>query len=140
VKVDFYILEQADGPRSRLFACQLLEKMVEEQKRVFVHMRSREEAARFDTLLWTYRDDSFIPHQIDDAKDTHPPLIQIGFGEAPTRQHDIMLNLCTELAPFYPQFQHIIEIVFSDALVQQLARERYRRYRDSGYELTTHKL
>lgn len=140
VKVDFYILEAASGQKSLLFACQLIEKFYGEQKQVFVHTASREEAERFNTLLWTYRDDSFVPHQIYQENHDTPPPIQIGLGSGPAKAGDVLVNLSQQIPAYYQQFSHVIEIVFSDPHVQQLARERYKQYRDQGGDMNTIKL
>lgn len=140
MKVDFYILEATSGQKSLFYACQLLEKIYAEQKRVYINTSSKEEAERFDGLLWTYRDDSFLPHNLYNPTDDCPPPIQIGYGETPAAHQEVLLNLCKEIPRFYKQFTHVIEIVFSDPLVQQLARERFKQYRDQGCEINTYKL
>lgn len=140
MKIDFYILESATtAQKAWLYACQLIEKAHAEQKQVFVHTTSKEDATRIDDLLWTYKEDTFIPHNLYQAADDFPPPIQIGFGENP-KQKDTLINLSREIPGFYQQFNHVIEIVFSDPLVQQLARERYKQYRDQGFEINTYKI
>lgn len=144
MKIDFHILEKASMQKSLYFACQLIEKAYTDQRQVYIHTNSREEAERLDALLWTYRDDSFIPHHLYSHTDDCPPPIQIGFGDSSVEKavdsQDVLVNLSREIPPFYKQFKHIIEIVFSDSDMQQLARERYRQYRDQGYEINTNKL
>lgn len=140
--VDFYILEEASGLKSLHYACQLIEKAHQRDQRVYIHTNSSEDAERIDTLLWTYRDDSFLPHSIYDAADEHPPSIRIGYDKAyaaPESDH-VLVNLDREIPPFSQKFNHIIEIVFSDPTVQQLARERFKKYRDQGYEMNTYKI
>ncbi len=138
--IDFYILDTSSGQRSLLFACRLLEKAYEAAQSVYIHAPSQEEAERLDQLLWTYRDDSFIPHNLYQAADPFPPPIQIGYGETPPPHQAILLNLASAVPAFYQQFPRIIEIVFSDPSVQQLARERYRYYRDQGCNMTNYKI
>ncbi|RDJ93817.1 DNA polymerase III subunit chi, partial [Lacticaseibacillus rhamnosus] len=41
---------------------------------------------------------------------------------------------------FFSRFQRLVEIVGTDASDRQAARERYRFYRDRGYEIRTHQL
>ena len=45
----------------------LLEKSLERGWRVAVQMQSAELMEALDTLLWTYREDSFLPHGTDDG-------------------------------------------------------------------------
>jgi len=142
MKIDFYVLHTDSRQKSHLFACHLLEQLyLEQQKTIFIHVNTRDDAERLDALLWTYRDDGFLPHHLfSSASEDHPAPIQIGFGETPLKKHAILLNLSTTIPTFYTQFDHLIEIVFTDPLMQQLARERYKQYRDQGYEINTIKL
>lgn len=55
----FYHLESQ--PLERVIPV-LLEKTLERGWRAVVETGSRERAEVLDTLLWTYRDDSFLPH------------------------------------------------------------------------------
>lgn len=138
MKIDFYVLKADNRQKARLFACQLLEKIhIEEQKTVWVHAETREEAEALDTLLWVYRDDSFIPHALAGAAEA---AIQIGYGDNAASNQSVLLNWQSTIPAFYSQFEHIIEIVFSDPVVQQSARERYKQYRDQGHEVNTIKL
>ena len=138
VQVDFYVLE-ANRQRSLLFACHLLEKIHVESKKIFVYTASPQDAEQFDNLLWTYKDDSFLPHQIYNAEDKFTPTIQISH-EIPVTQHEILLNLTAHVPEFYLAYLRLIEIVYIDAEVQAIARERYRQYRDAGCKLNTIKL
>lgn len=140
MKVDFHILEEATCQRSWHYACQLIEKAYTDNRKVFIYLNSSEEAERMDTLLWTFREDSFIPHNVYNANDDSPPPVQIGHGAKPQHHQDILLNLSRELPAFFAQFTQVIEIVFSDPHVQQLARERYKQYRDQNCELNTFKI
>lgn len=55
---------------------QLLEKTLERGWRAVVETGSRERAEALDSLLWTYRDDSFLPHGLSgDATDAHQPIL-----------------------------------------------------------------
>jgi DNA polymerase-3 subunit chi len=148
--INFYVLESDSGQKSLHFACQLLEKGYVKQQQIYVHTQSQEEAARFDALLWTYRDNSFLPHllysfadseviQKEEIKNTLPILI--GFNDKPPMHYqDTLFNLSAEIPTFYKQFKQVIEIVFLDPVVQQLARLRYKHYRNQTCEMTTHKL
>lgn len=140
MKIDFYILDNATAQKSLHFACGLIEKAYLNQDRVYIHTNSKEEAERLDLLLWTFKDDSFLPHNLYRHDDQSPPPIQIGYENAPKEHTHLLLNLSQQFPDFYPQFNQVIEIVFSDATVQQLARERFKQYREQGHEINTHKL
>lgn len=137
MKIDFYILD-VDRQKSLFFACQLIEKIYLQQ-RIYIHLAAADTAEYFDNLLWSYREDSFLPHQLYNENDDNPPPIQIGYGTQIPKHQEVLINLHHEIPNFYQDFNHLIEIVFSDTLMQQLARERYKQYRDHGHELNIYK-
>jgi len=51
---------------------------------------------------------------------------------------DILLNLHTEQPPFFSRFHRLIEIVSAEENDRAAARERFRFYRDRGYEIHSH--
>lgn len=55
---------------------QLLEKTLERGWRAVVEVGSRERAEALDAHLWTYRDDSFLAHGLDDDEAAaHQPIL-----------------------------------------------------------------
>ena len=69
----FYHLESQ--PLERALPA-LLEKTLERGWRAVVETSSPERAAAIDALLWSYRDDSFLPHGIaGDDSDKHQPVL-----------------------------------------------------------------
>ena len=140
MQIDFYILDISGRQQALRFACQLLEKVSDTAEKIYVHTDSSQEAQQIDELMWIYRDDSFLPHQLYSENDETPPAIQIGHGDIPASQQNILLNLSKQVPANFQQFQHIIEIVFADPSMQQFGRDRYRYYRDQGHDINTHKL
>ena len=141
MKIDFYILATENLQQAHLFACQLLEKIYSEQaSSIYLHTNTQEEAEYFDALLWTYRDNSFLPHDIYPGDNENLAPILIGFGEKPDSHQAVLFNFGKDIPPFFQAFEHVIEIVFNDPLVQQLARLRYKQYRDLAVEINTIKI
>jgi DNA polymerase-3 subunit chi len=74
----FYHLETQ--PLERVLP-QLVEKSLERGWRAVIETSSRERAEAIDALLWTYRDDSFLPHGVAGGEaDTDQPVL-IATGE-----------------------------------------------------------
>lgn len=140
MKVDFYVLEVSSAQQAMLFACKLIEQIHALKQKVYIHTMNAAEAERFDHLLWTFKEDSFIPHSLvqHDTKQVAP--IQIGFSDLTPAHSDCLINFCQEVPNFYQQFYRIIEIVFNDENIQQLARERFKFYRSNSCDITTHKI
>jgi DNA polymerase-3 subunit chi len=80
-EVLFYHLE--GQPLERVLPA-LLEKTVERGWRAVVETSSRERATAIDTMLWSYRDDSFLPHGVagEDTDPDQPVLITMDDGNA----------------------------------------------------------
>lgn len=77
----FYHLETQ--PLERVLPV-LLEKTLERGWRAVVETSSRDRAQALDTLLWTFRDDSFLPHGIaGEPIDAHQPVLIVTDGENP---------------------------------------------------------
>ena len=54
---------------------------------------------------------------------------------------EVLLNLRPEWPPFFGRFERLVEIVSAgDEDDKRLARERFKFYRDRGYEIRTHDL
>lgn len=139
-KLDFYVLSEGDSQTRFQLACRLTEKAYRNQHRVYIHTENEAAAHQLDELLWTYREESFLPHNlVGEGPDPTPP-IQIGFTLKPENQRDILINLDMQIPSFYEQFNRVLEIVPNDPQFQERAREHYRIYRTKGYEITTHKL
>ncbi|HEV2614112.1 MAG TPA: DNA polymerase III subunit chi [Gammaproteobacteria bacterium] len=135
--VDFYLLENPSSDAVNLTTCKLCEKAYEQQKTVFIYSKTKQDAENLDKLLWTYNDISFIPHALIPAK---TPIL-IGFsGSPPPANYDILINLTSESPSFFNQFNRVIEVVSGDAAEKQVAREKYRFYRDNQCELKSHQL
>lgn len=139
-KIDFYILDTPSAQQRLLFTCRLLEKAYRNKNRVYVHADNQEQAHEIDELLWTFKDDSFVPHNLYGEGPEPPPAIQIGFDSVPQKQNDLLINLNTVIPDFYTQFARVIEIISSDTTIQTTGREHYRQYRSAGFDINTHKL
>jgi DNA polymerase-3 subunit chi len=139
-RIDFYILDQAEEKSRLNLACRLIEKAYKNRHRIYVHTEDANKAHALDELLWTYREDSFLPHNLHGDGPEPPPPIQIGFATTPEKQRDILINLSKTVPPFYTQFARILEIVCNHPEIQADTREHYRYYRSQGHDINTHKL
>ena len=121
-------------------ACQLAGKAFAHGLKVTVFCADREAAQRFDRALWLTPSIGFVPHCTpDDPLAAETPVIIDCRGEG-LLNDEVLLNLRPEWPPFFSRFQRLIEIVSLDGEDRAHARERFRFYRDRGYEIRTHDL
>ncbi|MDK2777560.1 MAG: DNA polymerase III subunit chi [Pseudomonadota bacterium] len=135
-QVDFYILAAQTHDERALFACRLAEKAFSRGNRVLIQTDSEQAARQLDELLWTFREESFIPHALlsgDDAADDCP--VNIGWQQDPGHHHDVILNLSAEMPSFFGRFQRFINIVIQQDDVLDYTRNHYRFLKDRGYPI-----
>lgn len=135
-QIDFYTHVE-DKLRT---ACRLAAKACSAELRVMVCCPDGELASRFDRMLWTTPAIGFFPHcPASDALAPRTPIVIDHAGAEPPHD-DVLINLRPEWPPLFSRFKRLIEIVSVEDEDRRLARERYKFYRDRGYEIRTHNL
>jgi DNA polymerase-3 subunit chi len=144
-RIDFYIIENGSESATENFICRLMEKAWSQNNAVYVHTMNEQHAAKYDELLWTFNESSFIPHQLmkNEIIDEISKNVLIGHQaeeEILSTHHDVLINLNHDTPSFFSQFERVAEIITTDETSRSKGRERYQFYRDRGYALETHKL
>jgi len=144
-RIDFYIIENGSETATESFICRLTEKAWSRNNAVYIHTMDEHHATKYDELLWTFAEESFVPHQLiqNETDKSETKNIQIGHSDAeetPTTCHDVLINLNHEAPSFFSQFERVAEIITTDETSRTKGRERYQFYRDRGYALETHKM
>jgi DNA polymerase-3 subunit chi len=137
-QVDFYILAAQDASAGARYACRLAEKAYRLGHRVHLRAESSSAATALDDLLWTFRQGSFVPHEM--SRPGRPPEspVTIGCaGETPPAA-DLLINLAGSIPEQAAEFARVAEIVEGSAESKALGRQRYQHYRASGAKLITH--
>jgi DNA polymerase-3 subunit chi len=139
-KIDFYLLSASGRAARDAMACKLVNKVYLLQHSVYIHVASKEDAARIDDALWTFTPGSFIPHSIyQPGADAREPVV-IGCQDHAPQSLDVLLNLTAEVPLFFSQFHRVAELVDAEENSRALARARFKFYKDRGYDLATHEL
>lgn len=140
-RVDFYVLAGTGQASRQNFACRLAEKAYRLDNTVHIHAANREQAEALDQLLWTFRDGSFVPHDLlgVSGNRTGAP-VTIGFEASEIGDRDLLINLTDEIPPGAASFPRVAELVTSDQECRQRSRERFAQYRNLGVELQTHNI
>ena len=139
-QVDFYVTDAAGDARLQL-ACRVTEKAYLAGLRVLVWCRAEGELGRFDELLWTFADRSFVPHETLVAADAPvaAPVV-LSAGIEPASLPDAVLNLDADIPPIALRASRVLEFIDGEATRRTAGRERFRRYRDQGLYPNTHKV
>ena len=140
IRVDFYLLASEQHNARWLVACRLLAKAYAKGHKVYVACNTKQDAEFIDELLWTFKEDSFIPHNLLGEGPEPPPPIQIGYEKEPRGFNDILLNLSSSIPPFYSKFKRIMEFVLNLEHEKKQSRLLYREYKTKGCALYTHQI
>ncbi len=139
-RVDFYVLAAAGEQSRRQFACRLAEKAYRLEHSVRILAADRDTAEQLDELLWTWRDGSFVPHEVLGQGAVPQAPVTIGYDDAEGAGSDLLINLSDALPGATDSFPRIAEIVTSDEAQRRRGRTLFAQYREQGHTLQTHKL
>jgi DNA polymerase III subunit chi len=116
----------------------LLEKSLERGWRVVVQSTSEERADALDAHLWTYRDDSFLPHATWRVGDAAEQPIVLTAGEGNPNQANVRFLVDSAALPVDSESYQRLVLVFngddSDALAA--ARGAWTDCKTRGFEVT----
>lgn len=135
--VAFYLLNESVPDGKLHAACRLARKAVAQGYTAYIQASDAEQARRLDDLLWTFDQGSFIPHRLD-GDDANPAPVTIGCEPPATEPPDVLIALGRSLPDHFHVYQRIAEVVDGTPEDKELARERYKAYREQGCELATH--
>ncbi|WP_437884111.1 DNA polymerase III subunit chi [Pseudomonas sp. LRF_L74] len=131
-RVEFYVLSTSNTADRQRAACQLALKAWRAGMQVFLRGADSAQCETLDDLLWTFKGDAFVPHDLH-ASDPLAPVV-IGLDEQPEADNGLLINLHPALSPHLGKFTRIIEIVNQEPELLALCRENFRLYRQKGYD------
>ena len=121
-------------------AARLVAKAFAQHGRVRVLTPDPATTEQLDRWLWLNPAIGFLPHcRVASALAADTPIWVDHVAEHPGPAA-VLINLDRAPPPFFSRFERLAEIVGADAADAAAGRERYRYYRERGYELRTHNL
>ena len=107
-------------------------------KRVLIACETDQQAFEIDELLWAREPDSFVPHNLSGETTQYPTPIEISWkGKRNAQRRDLLISLQTQIPEFVTSFNQVIEFVPVNETEKAQARERYKQYRQQGWQLST---
>jgi DNA polymerase-3 subunit chi len=141
LRVDFYIIDETSGNGRLSLACRLAEKAYLASQSVLIWHSEPTELKALDDLLWTFRDGSFIPHEIlgAEAATAEAPVL-LSAAAVPAGAVDVIINLAPAIPDLVAQSKRVIEIVDGDEGRRKAGRARWEAYRKRGVQPASHNL
>jgi len=135
-RVDFYEAKGLDWEQA---LCALIEKIYKSGQNIYLWTDGAEASARWDDLLWTFRADSFVPHEL--LSETTRPESRVVVGSTPGNPNKAhCLILARDASPGETVgFERIVDLVPKDAPpLLELARKRYSAFKKAGFHVFFH--
>lgn len=139
-RIDFYVLPDQKENGRALLACRLADKAYGLGHTVYVFTASEARAAALDDLLWTFRQDSFVPHERYPLVGEEGSPVLVGTAAPAMVEAQVLINLADALPEGFERYDRVVELVDQHPEVLAQSRERFRQYREQGCAPETHKL
>lgn len=132
-QADFYVLPAADPAARQRFLCRLAEKIVPAGHQLHIHCASETEARELDQLLWSFRDESFVPHTL--AGDDNSAPVVIGWEIAQISPQRVFVNMTESLPDEVIGTERVVEIVVQTEAVLASTRKAFKCYKEADYHI-----
>ena len=143
-RVDFYVTEESGEPARLRLACRVAEKAWLARQHVVVFCDDPALLPRFDEMLWTFGEGSFVPHDTvtrEGAECAAPVALTTGplpASPATVGNWQVLVNLGATVPACYARFERIAEFLDARPEVRAAGRERFKAYRAGSIEPQTH--
>lgn len=151
-RVTFYLLDsnpENNGQNQQQFACRLIDKAWRGGLPMHIHTTDESSCKSMDQLLWSWREDSFLPHGIISQTPGCTPErvllarespITLGFDHPVLESKRLLINLSPDVPPFFKDFARVCEIVVQNPDQKAVSRAKFRAYRQEGIEPEVHNM
>ncbi len=138
----FYIVK-TDSPQSSeqgfndyvIYLCQHFSR---QGAKVYVQCGDKTHAEQIAECFWQVEPSDFLAHNLVGEGPKYGTNIEIGYiGVKPSWNRQLAINLADNHTTFAKAFAEVVDFVPCEENAKQLARERYKLYRQAGYDLQT---
>jgi len=132
----YFVESRSEEQRNLL--CQWVERFYEAGKRVHVIADSSTAAQHLDQLLWSFSQESFVPHRVVAAKTESTPIdpVVITAGEAALSDFDAVVSDGPVSLEFMKRFKEAVHfILLDDQERRQESRMLWQAARDQGLQV-----
>jgi DNA polymerase III subunit chi len=137
-RVDFYVSEAAGAETRLRLACRVAEKAYLARQTVVVLFDDPALLPKFDEMLWTFGDGSFVPHDTVTADGVCEAPVALTTGPLPSGKADVLLNLGATVPQHFEKFARVAEFLDARPEVRSAGRDRFKAYRAKSIEPQTH--
>ena len=149
MQVTFYLLQQQSSQAVKNFICKLTEKAWKTGMKVHIHTDNEIQSETYDRLLWEWREDSFIPHEIpsillndnhknNNIKHNRVPVTISHKNPGKPEENTLLINMASKIPEFYRHFARTCEVVDKSPGPVEILREKFKAYQKDGIQPEAH--
>ncbi|MCH9849659.1 MAG: DNA polymerase III subunit chi [Betaproteobacteria bacterium] len=113
----------------------LVRKALAKRHLVTLFAESEQAAQAYSDVLWQQDSTSFLPNVLASHALANETPVVIDWQDEQLCQDDILVNLTQRQLTVFSRFKQLVELVGVYEHDKALARERFKFYRDRGYEI-----
>ncbi|GEA52525.1 DNA polymerase III subunit chi [Vibrio inusitatus NBRC 102082] len=138
----FYLIEPnsvADSEQGfREYVCYLIRHFTKQGARIYLNTKDKQHSDVWDDALFQLNGADFIAHNLTGEGPRQGTLVEIGSGSTQfNRSRNIVINLAEDNTNFARIVSQVVDFVPCDEKAKHVARERYKIYRQAGYQMQT---
>ncbi len=138
----FYIIEPnspQDNEHGHIdYVVYLASYFASQGAKVYINAQDKNQAEAVDERLWQKDPEEFQSHNLSGEGPQYGTPIEIGFSQVkPHRNRQLVINMANDNTIFAQTFAQVVDFVPCEEKSKQQARERYKIYRQAGFEMQT---
>ena len=136
----FHHFESIERKDFLVYVCKLIEKGYKQNiNPIFIKTNTQKQAEELDKILWTFRQESYVPHALVD-KDNNTQPVQIGWVDNEIEDAKAIINLSDGMPDTSNHLKKIHEIIENIDEKKEKARERWKKYKSIGFNIKAYKV
>jgi DNA polymerase-3 subunit chi len=137
----FHHFESIEKKDFLIYVCKLIEKGYKQNiNPIFIKTDTQEQAEELDKILWTFRQESYIPHAIVNLDINNTQPVQIGWMDHEIKDAEAIINLSEGMPDITNHLKKIHEIIENIDKKKEKARERWKKYKSIGFNIKAYKV
>ena len=138
----FYIVKQESLQATQAgfeeYVVFLTQHFARQGAKVYLNCHDQKHAETMAEHFWQVDSDQFLAHNLVGEGPKYATNIEIGYqGVKPSWNRQLVINLAENETTFANKFAQVVDFVPCEEKAKQLARERYKIYRQASYQLQT---
>lgn len=137
----FHHFESIERKDFLIYVCKLIERGYKQNiNPIFIKTDTQKQAEELDKVLWTFRQESYIPHTLVDQDSNNTQPVQIGWIDNEIDDAEAIINLSDGMPDISNDLKKIHEIIDNIDEKKEKARERWKKYKSIGFNIKAYKV